>query len=105
MALTAQNLLRSRSEPGQEIEQRFVIYRPHTDNMAIMGSFTDWTPLPMEKIGASGYWSISLRLKPGEHQYSYMLDDGLRIADPTVSLREFDDFGGENSIINISASI
>ncbi len=92
-------------EPGQGVAQRFVIYRPNAGNMAIMGNFTDWSPLPMEKIGASGYWSITLHLKPGEHHYSYRMEDGQQIADPTISLRETDDFGGENSIINISASI
>ena len=91
--------------PSREIEQRFVIYRPNTDGMAIVGSFTDWHPQPMEKIGESGYWSITLRLKPGEHHYSYMLADGLHIADPTVPHREEDDFGGENSIISVSTSI
>ncbi|MDP3480893.1 MAG: glycogen-binding domain-containing protein [Desulfoprunum sp.] len=105
LAITTLFLLRSGPEPGQEIAQRFVIYRPNTGNMAIMGSFTDWNPLPMEKIGASGYWSITLRLKPGEHHYSYMLEDGLQIADPTVPFQESDDLGGENSIINISTPI
>ncbi len=105
LIMTSLFLLRSGPDPGQGIEQRFVIYRPNTDNMAIMGNFTEWSPLPMEKIGASGYWSITLRLKPGEHHYSYMMEDGQQIADPTVTLRESDDFGGENSIINISTSI
>jgi hypothetical protein len=89
----------------EESQQRFVIYRPNTENMAILGSFTEWNPLPMEKIGSSGYWSITLKLKPGEYHYSYMMEDGLHIADPTVPTRENDDFGGENSIITIGASI
>jgi len=105
LALVALPLLRSAPDSDQQIEQRFVIYQPNAGNMAILGSFTDWNPLPMEKIGTSGYWSISLRLKPGEHHYSYRLEDGLQIADPTVPLREDDDFGGKNSIIKISASI
>ncbi len=91
--------------PSPVIEQRFVIYQPNTDGMAIVGSFTDWNPRPMEKIGTSGYWSITLRLKPGDHHYSYMLADGLQITDPTVPRRETDDFGGENSIITVSTSI
>lgn len=91
--------------PNQDIEQRFVIYRPHSHNMAIMGTFTDWQPHPMEKIGASGYWSVTLKLNPGEHHYSYVTDGGRRLADPTIPMREDDDFGGENSIINVSKPI
>ncbi len=93
------------SGPGQGKEQRFVLYRPGAENLAIVGSFTGWNPLPMTKIGTSGYWSITLQLNPGEHHYSYLLEDGLQIADPTIPLRESDDYGGENSIIQVSTSI
>ncbi|RLB70713.1 MAG: hypothetical protein DRH07_08045 [Deltaproteobacteria bacterium] len=71
----------------------------------IIGNFTGWTPVAMEKIGDSGYWSISIDLPEGEHHYSYLLENGQQIADPTVLTRERDDFGGENSIIRITASI
>jgi hypothetical protein len=104
LVVTALFLWRSGPEPGKGIEQRFVIYRPDTSNVSIMGTFTNWTPHPMEKIGTSGYWSVTLRLNPGEHHYSYMVDDGRQIADPTIPLKESDDFGGENSIIAINAS-
>jgi len=84
---------------------RFVIYQPDAKQPEIVGSFTGWEPLPMEKIGNSGYWSISVKLQEGEYHYSYLLEDGRQIADPTVLTREKDDFGGENSIIRVTAAI
>lgn len=84
-----------------EIPHRFVIYRPHAEQADIIGTFTNWQPLAMEKIGPSGYWSLTLNLPEGEYQYSYLVEDGQQITDPTVSERVQDDFGGENSILSV----
>ncbi|ADW17366.1 hypothetical 5-AMP-activated protein kinase, beta-1 subunit (AMPK beta-1 chain) (AMPKb) [Desulfobulbus propionicus DSM 2032] len=84
---------------------RFVVYFPDTTQARIVGTFTDWRPVVMEPVGTSGYWTLTLRVPPGEHRYSYLVGDGRKIADPTVVLREQDDFGGENSVIEIGASI
>lgn len=78
---------------------RFVIYRPGAMQAEITGDFTGWERLPMERIGASGYWEISLDLQQGEHRYVFILDGNKRMADPTSLAREKDDFGGENSIV------
>jgi len=84
---------------------RFVIYRPGSSQAEIIGSFTGWTPVAMEKVGTSGYWSLTLKLPAGEHRYSYLVENGQQIADPTVLAREQDDFGGENSIIRVNIAI
>lgn len=86
---------------SNEIPHRFVIYRPDVDQAEIIGTFTRWQPLSMEKIGTSGYWSLTLNLPEGEYQYSYLVEDGKQITDPTVPERVQDDFGGENSIITV----
>ncbi len=57
----------------------------------------------MEKAGREGYWEIFLELQPGEHRYSFILDDRRRVADPTVWIREKDDFGSENSVLEVRA--
>lgn len=84
-----------------ETPYRFIIYRPDASQAELVGTFTGWQPVPMKKIGASGYWSLTLNLGEGEYQYSYLVEGGQQIADPTVQERVKDDFGGENSIITI----
>ncbi len=86
-------------------EQRFVLYLPQAGQAKIVGTFTDWNPLPMQKIGKSGYWSLNLKVPPGVHRYSYLIEESNRMADPTVAAREHDDFGGENSVIVVGADI
>jgi hypothetical protein len=82
---------------------RFVIYRPDVTAAEIAGTFTDWRRIPLNQIGASGYWDITISLPDGEHRFTYILDGEKRIADPTVAARELDDFGGQNSIISVES--
>lgn len=85
----------------QAVPYRFVIYRPNADRAEIIGTFTQWQPVAMKKTGADGYWSLTLDLQEGEYQYSYLVEDGEQIIDPTVPEHVQDDFGGKNSIITI----
>ena len=96
-----------RPEPivNNEELHRFVIYLPDTNQAEIIGSFTGWVPVAMEKLGTSGYWALNLTIPEGEHRYSYLVDNNIQIADPTVQAREQDDFGGENSIIRVTMAI
>ena len=90
----------SRPEP-----HRFVVYLPQSHQARIIGTFTGWQPVPMERVGTSGYWTLTLPVPAGEHRYSYLVEEDKQIADPTVVAREQDDFGGENSVIEVQVAI
>jgi len=87
------------------VPYRFVLYQPDAGKVELAGSFSGWKTLPMKKMGVSGYWEVIVDLYPGEHHYSYILEGGRRIPDPTILTRERDDFGGENSILDIHRRI
>ncbi len=97
-------LLQPQSTVVSAQQHRFVVYLPGTSQANIVGTFTGWSPVPMERIGNSGYWTLTLNVPLGEHRYSYLIGEGRQIADPTVSTREQDDFGGENSIIEVEVT-
>ena len=80
---------------------RFVIYEPAASQVELVGSFTDWKRTAMMPIGNSGYWELRLELPLGEHRFAYILDGSKQITDPTLPVREKDDFGGENSILTV----
>ena len=84
---------------------RFVLYQPEAKQVEITGSFIDWRTLPMRKAGTSGYWEVTLDLPAGEHRFSYILEGGRQLADPTILAREKDDFGGENSILEVNLQV
>jgi hypothetical protein len=94
--------------PEQKISSipyRFVIYQPDVEQVDITGSFNGWNTLPMKKMGTTGYWEITLSLEQGEHRYSYILESDKQIPDPSVMTSEKDDFGGQNSILDINLKI
>lgn len=90
----------SRSSVSTE-PHRFVLYLPQAEDAKIIGTFTDWQPVAMVPIGKSGYWTLTLEIPQGEHRYSYLIGKDRQIADPTVAIREQDDFGGENSVLEV----
>lgn len=84
---------------------RFVIFQPEAKQVQLTGSFIDWRRLPLRKAGTSGYWEVTLDLPAGEHRFSYILEGDKRLADPTILAREKDDFGGENSILEVNLQV
>lgn len=86
-------------EVSPSIPHRFVIYQPNVSQVELAGSFTEWRMIPMNRTGSGEYWEITLDITKGEHRFTYILDGHQRIADPTILIREQDDFGGENSIL------
>jgi hypothetical protein len=83
------------------MKYRFVLYQPHVKEVEITGSFLGWKAVPMQRTG-SGYWETVLDVPPGEHRLCYIIDGRKRIPDPTIPIREKDDFGGENSILAVN---
>lgn len=86
-------------------DNRFLLFEPAAGQVELTGSFTGWQRIPMNRIGTSGYWELTLPIASGEHRFSYILDNDRRIADPTLPSREKDDFGGENSILSVAEHI
>lgn len=56
----------------------------------------------MNRAGNSGYWEITFDLPAGEYRFSYILEGKRQLADPTILTREKDDFGGENSVLEVT---
>ena len=81
---------------------RFVLYQPDVKQVEITGSFLGWAAVPMKRSGTSGYWEAVLEVPPGEHRLCYIIEGRRRIPDPTIPIREKDDFGGENSILALN---
>jgi len=108
LAVAAVAILLFFALPGGTITKspyRFVLFQPDARQVEISGSFTEWKAIPMQKTGFSGYWETTLDLQEGEHRFGYIIEGRERIPDPTIMIREKDDFGGVNSIIDVSLEI
>jgi len=82
-----------------EEQQLFVQFRLDAENVstvAIAGSFTDWEPSQELREVAPGVWTVLVALRPGVHDYLFVVDGEEWIPDPVA--RPVDDgFGGTNS--------
>jgi len=66
--------------------------------VALAGNFTGWEPRYELQETAPGSWSIVLPLRPGVHDYAFVVDGRHWVADPYAP-RVDDGFGGANSRI------
>lgn len=69
---------------------------PKAGNVSIAGSFNQWNLEPLRKT-KKGYWSITVTLPRGRHEYRYFVD-GQWFTDPHTE-RVPNEFGSENSVI------
>lgn len=62
----------------------------------IAGTFSDWQPLPLTRVG--NRWEAQILLAPGRHRVAVRVNDGPWRA-PTPLARVRDDFGGEAGLV------
>jgi len=87
----------------QTVLVRFELQAPDAERVALVGSFNDWnaTAIRLTKTSATGVWTVTVPLVPGEHQYLFVLDEERWIPDPTAHALVDDGFGQKNSVIAV----
>lgn len=72
---------------------------PGAKEVSLVGSFNGWdaAALPMKKVGDSA-WAIDLELKPGRHEYRFVVD-GRWQEDPNAVTQAENPYGQKNSVL------
>ncbi len=80
---------------------RFELVAPTADRVSLAGSFNDWRPEGVEltRNAETGVWTGTVPLRPGEHQYMFVIDGAEWIPDPDAHAQVDDGFGQTNSVI------
>jgi hypothetical protein len=68
--------------------------------VALAGTFTGWQPDVHLRETAPGEWSAVVPLRPGVHDYAFVVDGQRWVADPHAAQVD-DSFGGVNSRISL----
>jgi len=87
-----------------ELIVHFELAAPEANNVALVGSFTQWesSGLEMKDPNGDGVWEISVRLKKGSiYTYNFLVDGTLWVVDPAAAAQIDDGFGGQNSVIRL----
>lgn len=90
--------------PEKGIE--FKLFAPYNEDVALIGSWNNWQPTPMQK-NDKGWWSVNVPLDDGDHTYKFtlksksyfMLDQPVAVADPYATEITLD--SDENSLIHV----
>lgn len=84
------------------VQRQLTILVPSATTVAVVGDFNDWdaTRGVMQRLTADGLWSVTVPLHVGRHEYQFVVDDTLRIPDPTMPQAK-SDFGASNSVITV----
>lgn len=93
------------SSSGQqaEIYVQFVVDAPMAETVHVVGDFNDWQPtVALEDPDGDGVWSSRIPLRPGVHQYMFVIDGADWITDPNATSYQDDGFGQRNAVIAVS---
>lgn len=60
----------------------FRVYLPHAQRVEVMGDFTNWrTNALMMHREPPGWWVASIEVPAGEHEFCYLVDESIWLAD------------------------
>ncbi|HEX8942701.1 MAG TPA: glycogen-binding domain-containing protein [Gemmatimonadaceae bacterium] len=78
--------------------RRLDVHVDSASHVEIMGDFTNWTPVPLDRVGSA--WRLELAIPPGAHRVAIRLDGGPWIV-PVNLPRVEDDLAGMVGIITV----
>lgn len=89
---------------GSSQPVQFVFYAPQAGSVALVGDFNDWDrgATPLQRAAGGGFWSVTLPLPVGRHQYAFIVDGQRWMLDPDAPRTLVDDFGEPNSVVTVA---
>ena len=83
----------------------FVFLDSTAKQIALVGDFNGWTAsaTPLAAREGTGIWTASVVLRPGRHEYAFVIDGTRWAADP-FALTTTDEFGTKSSIISVGST-
>jgi 1,4-alpha-glucan branching enzyme len=89
--------------PKQKVT--FSYTAPQAQSVLLAGDFTGWQQAPLSlKRDKSGVWKKTVSLEPGRYEYR-LLVDGEWLDDPQCSIRQPNQFGGENCVCVVNGAV
>ena len=79
---------------------QFRIAVPNARTVSLAGTFTGWKPAVALRRGDDGEWTALVPLRPGVHDYAFVVDGDRWVTDPNAPQVD-DSFGGTNSRISL----
>lgn len=79
---------------------RFSFFARDAKRVAVAGTFNHWdTTVNSLRQGKDGSWTRLIRIKPGRHEYKFVVDGERWVDDPQAQERTANDHGGVNCVM------
>lgn len=87
---------------GPRVFVQFRLEAPDAEQVSLAGSFTGWRAVYVLQETAPGVWTALVPLRPGVHDYAFLVDGDRWVVDPHA-FQVRDSFGGKNSRLSLPA--
>ncbi|MFA5062956.1 MAG: glycogen-binding domain-containing protein [Candidatus Omnitrophota bacterium] len=79
----------------------FKFYAPKARKVNLAGSFNGWDAKKLDaKCDSKGNWLVKTNLKPGRHEYKFLVD-GVWTNDPRCASCVANSFGTQNCVVEV----
>lgn len=95
----------SKSETGDAggagVDKEFTYENADATKVSIVGNFNNWNKDANPLTKENGIWKTSLNLKPGKHEYQFVVNDTDWIIDPKQGISVKNKYEGMNSVVEV----
>lgn len=82
---------------------KFVLEAPAARSVSLAGNFNGWAPdIPLQDPDGDGTWTATVPMRPGVHEYMFVIDGSTWVTDPYAERYEEDGFGNRNAVLAIA---
>ncbi len=74
---------------------------PKATSVSVVGDFNDWNKDKNSMAREGDTWKCSLSLKPGRHEYKFVVNNTDWVTDPKAADSVADKYGGRSSVIEV----
>lgn len=80
----------------------FRIFLPHAASVKIVGSFTDWKARGVTMVRhAPGWWEALVEIPQGRHEFAYLVDNSIWLADYAAGGVKLTGYSGWVSMLDV----
>ena len=82
---------------------QFVLEAPGATSVAVSGDFNEWdrTLHRLEDVDGDGVWAGRIAIRPGIHEYMFVIDGEEWVTDPRAERYSDDGFGNRNALLAV----
>lgn len=82
---------------------QFRIEAPGARSVAVAGDFTEWSPrYDLQDADGDGVWTGRVAVRPGVHEYMFVIDGREWVTDPDADRYADDGFGNRNAVMVVA---